>query len=141
VVFVHRDVIAEDDFEARAERPSGIREAGMHHLGFDQVLRRCQDAWFAFFDDVVPDDPVPGVIVAALACDYRAEVLTGELAIGVAVEHVGRSSLRLRMEPGQRGEVCAVATVTLVAFDYASRRPVPLTDGQRAAFAASAEGS
>lgn len=74
-----------------------------------------------------------GVIVPRLEVDYHREVGEGELVIDVEVLKVGRSSFRLGLDVRQRGDLAARAEVVLVVFDYSSRRPIPLSDQQRAA--------
>lgn len=101
------------------------------HLTFDRILGRCGEAWMAFLRDLGGFGVE--IICPRVEVDYLSEVGAGELRVDVAVLSVGRSSFRLRLDVQQHGERAAVAEVVLVAFDYAARASVPLTDQQRTA--------
>ncbi|MGZ6825763.1 MAG: acyl-CoA thioesterase [Mycobacteriales bacterium] len=101
-----------------------------HHLSFDRILRRCGLAWTAFLGELGCFGD--GVIVPRLEVDYLSEVHTGTLDVDVEVLSVGRTSFRLRCTASQDGRPAARVQVVLVAFDYAGKAPVPLTDAQRA---------
>jgi acyl-CoA thioesterase FadM len=106
------------------------------HLPFHAILQRCGLAWrghLAAMDDgrgMAALDT--GVIVPNVNADFLAEVHVGTLHIDVTLTAVGRTSFTLRCDVVQDDAVAARVTVVLVSFDYAERRAVPLTSGQRA---------
>jgi acyl-CoA thioester hydrolase len=83
------------------------------------------------------------LILAALEVDFRAPILFGqEVEIGTRVDWVGNTSFSMshRMTAGtlaDAGErLAAEATTVLVAYDYATERPIRVPDPWRVAFAA-----
>lgn len=83
------------------------------------------------------------LILAALQVDFRAPILFGqEVEIGTRVDWVGNTSFSLshRMTAGTGPDagdrLAAEATTVLVAYDYATERPIRVPDPWRVAFAA-----
>ncbi|MGH2462064.1 MAG: acyl-CoA thioesterase [Candidatus Limnocylindria bacterium] len=83
------------------------------------------------------------LILASLDVDFRAPILFGqEVEIGTRVDWIGNTSFSMshRMTAGtgpEAGErLAAEATTVLVAYDYATERPLRVPDPWRAAFAA-----
>ena len=107
------------------------------HLTFDRILRRCGQAWMWFLREVGEFDS--GVIVPRVEVDYLTEVDVGGLDVDVSVLSVGRTSFRIRCAVSQEGRPAARVDVVLVSFGYDERRPVPLTDPQRAVLQAHLE--
>ena len=106
------------------------------HLTFDQILGRCGQAWMAFLEQLGPDLFGVGVIARRIDVVYDREVGVGPLEVQVDTVATGRSSFTLRMEVRQGGERAAVADAVLLRFDYEARRPLPLSEEQRAALEA-----
>lgn len=80
-------------------------------------------------------------VLARVAIDFRRELTQddGEILVTSAVEHVGRSSIRLREEIRTLdGALSAEAEAVLVARDPATGRSRPLVDAERAVFEAAA---
>jgi len=78
-----------------------------------------------------------GFPIVKLEMDFRSPVRHGDsVQIDVAVEHVGRSSLRLRYEGGIEGRAAFVARTTVVAVDMNRFRPVRIPDDLRERFEA-----
>lgn len=82
------------------------------------------------------------LILAALQVDFRAPILFGqEVEIGTRVDWVANTSFSLshRMTagtgPDASDRLAAEATTVLVAYDYASERPIRVPDPWRVAFA------
>jgi acyl-CoA thioester hydrolase len=82
------------------------------------------------------------LILAALQVDFRAPILFGqEVEIGTRVDWVGNTSFSLshRMTAGTGPDagdrLAAEATTVLVAYDYATERPIRVPDPWRVAFA------
>ncbi len=101
------------------------------HLTFDRILGRCGQAWMAFLADLGGFGVE--IICPRVEVDYHREVGAGELSIDVAVQSIGHSSFRLRLDLRQHGEQVAGAEVVLVAFDYTGAKSLVLTGEQRAA--------
>lgn len=83
------------------------------------------------------------LILAALQVDFRAPILFGqEVEIGTRVDWIGNTSFSLshRMTAGTSSEgddrLVAQAATVLVAYDYATERPIRVPEPWRAAFAA-----
>ena len=93
----------------------------------------------AFFTQALPELPFTGYVLAHVELDYRNEVrienrqVTGECHAG----RLGRSSIelvhRLLLDDGT---VAVEGRAVLVAWDFESRRPRPLTDAEREALRA-----
>ncbi len=82
-------------------------------------------------------------VLARVAIDFRRELTQDDDQVVVTsrVEHVGRSSVRLREEIRTLGgELSAEAEAVLVARDPASGRSRPLADAERAVFESARRG-
>lgn len=88
--------------------------------------------WGFGTDDPAPD--IPGVILARVEIDYRAQARYGDvLEIRMRVTTLGRSSFTYEYEiVDARGGVVATAKSIMVMFDYASQKPVPIPGRVRA---------
>ena len=82
------------------------------------------------------------LILASLQVDFRAPILFGqEVEIGTRVDWIGNTSFSVshRMTAGtgpEAGErLAAEAATVLVAYDYATERPIRVPDPWRDAFA------
>jgi 4-hydroxybenzoyl-CoA thioesterase len=73
-----------------------------------------------------------GLPVVKLEVEFRAPVRYGDsVELKVAVEHVGRSSFRMRYDASVEGRPVFRARSTLVAVDRKAFRPVPIPDWMR----------
>lgn len=82
--------------------------------------------------DIVAGDPI--CLVVGTSCDYFAPLsFPGEVEVGLAVEELGRSSVRYRLGVFAPGEerAAAAGTFTHVAVSRGSRRPVHWPDAWR----------
>lgn len=81
--------------------------------------------------DPAPD--IPGVILARVEIDYRAQARYGDvLEIRMKVTSLGRSSFTYEYEiVDARGGLVATAKSVMVMFDYKTQKPVPLPDRVR----------
>ena len=87
--------------------------------------------------DIAAGDPI--ALVVETRCTYRAPLtFPGEVEVGLAVENLGRTSVRYRVGVFAAGddEAGAEGEFVHVAVDRASRRPVPWPAEWRRAFAA-----
>jgi 4-hydroxybenzoyl-CoA thioesterase len=78
-----------------------------------------------------------GFPIVRLEMDFRSPVRHGDpLDLGIGVEHLGRSSLRLRYEGEVAGRAVFVARATVVAVDMTRFRPVRIPEPLRGRFEA-----
>jgi acyl-CoA thioester hydrolase len=76
-----------------------------------------------------------GPILASLSCNYRRQLTYPDTVhIGARVTRIGNSSLKMehRIVSESLGAIAADGDSTLVAFDYAAQKPVPVPDVVRA---------
>lgn len=77
----------------------------------------------------------PGIILARLEVDYLRQLFyrSGELLpVRSSVVRLGRTSLTMRQELRQDGEVAIAVVAVCVLFDAATDRSRPFTDEERA---------
>jgi len=77
--------------------------------------------------------PIVGLVVET-SCRYYSSLAYPDLAeVGVAVDHLGRSSVRYRLGVFKAGEPFAAAAgrFTHVYVDRQTNRPFPIPDGHR----------
>ncbi len=75
-------------------------------------------------------------IMARVECDYRSPARYGEqLRVGVAIDEVGESSVRLayRIEEAETGRLVAEAQTVQVFYDYDEQRPTAVPETVREA--------
>jgi acyl-CoA thioester hydrolase len=80
-----------------------------------------------------PEPDIPGVILARVEIDYRAQAHHGDvLDIRMTVASIGRSSFTYEYEiVDERGTLVASAKSVMVMFDYKTQKPVPIPDAIR----------
>ncbi len=84
-------------------------------------------------------DPVSmPFILARLEIDYLAQTLFGDpVEVKTRVDWIGRSSVHMsHLLTGRDGRQLAKSEAVLVAFDYDTEKPVPVSDQWRAAMVA-----
>lgn len=104
------------------------------HVNHARVLGLLEDARLA----MAGPGPGAGIILARLEVDYLRQVhyrVSEHLTVSSTITRLGRSSIGMRQELTQDGEVALRAEMVLVNFDYAADATSPLTDGQRAHWA------
>jgi acyl-CoA thioester hydrolase len=77
-----------------------------------------------------------GPILAAISCNYRRQIKYPDKAlVGARITRLGRSSLTMAHAVWSEGQQTIVADgeSTIVIFDYASQRPVRISDAMRSA--------
>lgn len=87
--------------------------------------------------DIAHGDPI--ALVVETRCTYWAPLaFPGDVEVGLAIEHIGRSSMRYRVGIFAEGasESAAEGHFVHVMVDRASRRPVPVPDRWRRALEA-----
>lgn len=75
-----------------------------------------------------------GLPTVNMQCDFKAICRMGdEVSLGLQLQHVGRTSLRLLLDCRRGEQLCVSATNTLVCTDLETHRSIPLPDDLRAA--------
>jgi acyl-CoA thioester hydrolase len=80
-----------------------------------------------------------GLILASIQCDFLRPVhFPDTIVAGARISRIGRSSMTMDHAAFSqaRGEIVAQGTSTVVAFDYATQRPVLVPEEVRQAIAA-----
>jgi acyl-CoA thioester hydrolase len=104
------------------------------HVNHARVLGLLEDARLAMADPA----PGAGIILARLEIDYLRQIhyrVSEHLTVASRITRLRRSSIGMRQELTQDGEVALRAEMVLVNFDYAADAVSPLTDAQRAHWA------
>jgi acyl-CoA thioester hydrolase len=107
------------------------------HVNHAVFLTYLEEARDAFYAQILGSDPI--YVVVRLEVDLRAEVRHEDrtVAVQVAVERVGTTSLTTRETiVTAAGRLAAEARVVTVRWDEVSRRPIPFTDAERSRLAA-----
>jgi acyl-CoA thioester hydrolase len=107
------------------------------HVNHAVFLTYLEEGRDAFFVQTLRSDP--SYVVVRLEVDLRAEVRLSDqrVTVRVDVESVGTTSITTReaiFVPS--GEVAAEARVVTVRWDPDNRKPVPLTEAERARLSA-----
>ncbi|MBM4116583.1 thioesterase [bacterium] len=108
------------------------------HLGNDRLLALVQEARVAFLAERGLSElnaGGPSLIMADAAVVYQGEAFAGDaLRFEVAAREPGRVGFRLLTRVTRPADGAAIALVEtgLVCFDYARRRPQPLSPALRA---------
>lgn len=75
----------------------------------------------------------PPFVLARMETDFRNQLFFGEEArVRTSVERLGTTSVIVRQQIEQRGNLCAEARCVLVHFDHETQRPSPVPDELRA---------
>jgi acyl-CoA thioester hydrolase len=111
------------------------------HVNHAVFLTYLEEGRDAFFVQTLRSDP--SYVVVRLEVDLRAEVRLCDqrVTVRVEVESLGTTSITTReaiFVPS--GEVAAEARVVTVRWDPDSRKPVPLTEAERAQLSAAMTG-
>jgi acyl-CoA thioester hydrolase len=80
-----------------------------------------------------------GIILADAHVTFRAAVVFGQkIVVGVRVARLGNKSMDMeyQMEDADTGQAAAVGSTVLVAYEYATRRTIPIPDNWRSAITA-----
>lgn len=88
------------------------------------------------FGTTGPAPDIPGVILARLEIDYRAQARYGDvLEVRMTITSLGRSSFTYEYEiVDVEGGLVASAKSVMVMFDYKTQKPVPIPDSVREKF-------
>lgn len=135
--------------DAPATRPSDFRHRTSLQVRFRDLdaFGHVNNAVFATYaelariryllDVLEPAEPFERMplILARLELDFRSPIQFGEeVVIETRVDRIGRTSFAMthRMSAGTEGRLVADLRTVLVAYDYASTRPIPVPDAWRA---------
>jgi acyl-CoA thioester hydrolase len=111
----------------------------VNHAVFATYLEEARDEWLE--RALGRDGDLWDYVVARVAIDYRRELTLEDdrVCARCGLGSLGTSSVRTREElTVGDGEVAAEAEAVLVARDPGTRRPRPLTEGERARLEAAA---
>jgi acyl-CoA thioester hydrolase len=106
------------------------------HVNHARVLSLFEDArlaWAAVSPGVVAGEQ-PGIILARLEVDYLRQLyyrVGEELTVRSWLVRLGTTSITMRQELLQDGEVAIRLDAVCVAFDHATASPRPLTGSER----------
>lgn len=103
------------------------------HVNNAVYLTYLEQARFAYWHEVLPDVPFPGLILARIEIDYRAQAFPDEhLELFTGIVAMGTTSFTVDYEIRKMdGTVVARARSVQVFFDYATSRPVPIASDFR----------
>ena len=119
MAFVHTETVRFRDVDA------------LGHVNNAVYLTYLEQARIAFLAPLGADQTA--MILARAEIDFRAQVAVGdEVEIEVRPVRVGTKSFELGYTLRVRGKIAAEAKTVLVAFDYATGRPVDVPDAWRA---------
>ena len=113
-------------------------EAG--HIDNAALSSLFNDARAVFFVSVLGESffantEARSLLLKRITTDFFGEArYPGDLDIGAAVDHVGRSSLNMRLATFRDGECLNLCRMVMVNTEH--RRPAPFTDEERALFMA-----
>lgn len=98
------------------------------HVNNAVYLTYLEQARFAYWHHVLPDLPFPGMILARIEIDYRAQAFPGDrLTVRAGVTELGNSSFWTDYEIERAdGTLVAVARSAQVFFDYATQKATPM---------------
>lgn len=107
------------------------------HINNVKYFTYAESARLAYFEPLVGADPRAssgnGFILANIGCDFIAQLhYPATVEIGTRVLRIGRSSLQLQHGIYNAGHLVAVLSGTLVWFDYATQKTVPVPEHARA---------
>jgi len=130
-----------DDYRHRTTLQVRFRDIdAFGHVNNAVFLTYLEAARIRYLLDVLqppqPFDRLP-LILARVAIDYRSQIAFGEeVAVETRVDRVGRTSFAMshRMTAIPDGRLVGDAHTVIVAYDYASARPVPVPDAWRRSF-------
>ncbi len=139
------------DFAHRCEVEVRLSDTdAMGHVNNARYLTYVEIARVAYYEQVT-SRPMPlgihgaeeGMILAEVTMTYRAQAFFGEtLTVESRVDRIGTTSFvmshRMTAPESRYGPARLVATSvgTLVSYDYAAEKPIPVPDDWRAAIAA-----
>ncbi len=98
------------------------------HVNNAVYLTYLEQARFAYWHEVLPDVPFPGMILARIEIDYRAQAFPGDrLTVRAAVTEMRTSSFWTDYEIARAdGTLVARARSAQVFFDYGTQKSLPI---------------
>jgi acyl-CoA thioester hydrolase len=130
-----------DEFRHRTRLEVRFRDIDafrhVNNAAFFTYIEQARIRYLCDLLDVEAVERLP-LILAAVQIDFRSPILYGqEVEIGTRVNWIGRTSFsmshHLTATPDDR--LVAEADSILVAYDYATEKPMPVAEAWRAAFA------
>jgi len=98
------------------------------HVNNAVYLTYLEQARFAYWHEVLHDVAFPGMILARIEIDYKAQAFPDErLDLFAAVVELGTTSFKVAYELRKAdGTVVVQARSVQVFFDYKTHRPIPM---------------
>jgi acyl-CoA thioester hydrolase len=130
-----------DEFRHRTRLEVRFRDIdAFRHVNNAAFFTYIEQARIRYLCDLLKVEAVERLplILAAVQIDFRSPILYGqEVEIGTQVDWIGRTSFSMshHLTATPQGRVVAEADTILVAYDYATEKPMPVPDAWRAAFA------
>lgn len=130
------------DFRHRTRLEVRFRDIdAFRHVNNAAFFTYVEQARVRYLIDVLRVEAVERLpmILAAAEIDFRSPILFGQVVeIGTRVDWIGNTSFSMthQLTADPDGRLVADARTVLVAYDYASERPMRVPDAWRAAFAA-----
>ncbi|PHQ37645.1 thioesterase [Halorubrum persicum] len=108
----------------------------MGHVNNAVYATYLEQARTTYFRDVLDADLSSiATVLASLSIDFRrpVELTDGTVAVEIAIDELGTSSVTMAHDIRTGGEVVAEAEATLVSLDPDSGKPAPIPDEHRSA--------
>jgi acyl-CoA thioester hydrolase len=120
-----------DDVRFRFRMPIEVRWSdcdAFGHVNNAVYLTYLEQARFAYWHEVLPDVPFPGMIIARVEIDYLAQAFPGDrLEVRAAVTEMRRSSYWIDYEIVRAdGARVGRARSAQVFFDYGTQKAQPI---------------
>ncbi len=107
---------------------------GLRHINNVSLIEWYETARNEFFQIFNPELSLDAwnLIMVHMEVDYLGQMYFGKpVEIKSCIIKIGNSSLTLRQEAWQGGELCARGDFVMIHFDFKSQKPVALTQEQR----------
>jgi acyl-CoA thioester hydrolase len=97
------------------------------HIGHNAIPVWLEEGYAEIFRLFNRNPVEPCMIMVNLNMDFLSELFFGaDVEILTSVKKIGTSSFVLQQEVNQNGKLCVRGLTTLVHFDYAAHKPIPI---------------
>lgn len=130
-----------DEFRHRTRLEVRFRDIdAFRHVNNAAFFTYIEQARIRYLIDLLDVEAVERLpmILAAVQIDFRSPILFGqEVEIGTRVDWIGNTSFSMshHLTASPQTRLVAEAATILVAYDYATEKPMPVLDAWRDAFA------
>lgn len=129
-----------DEFRHRTRLEVRFRDIdAFRHVNNAAFFTYIEQARIRYLIDILDVEAIERLpmILAAVQIDFRSPILFGqEVEIGTRVDWIGNTSFSMshHLTASPQTRVVAEAATILVAYDYATEKPMPVLDAWRDAF-------